>query len=134
MRASLRASSTPSRMRHVDRDRELVAMQLAQQAALAIADLRRHLALDLDHLGALIGEDARRDRAGDHPGEIEHAHARERQLLVRHQITPSARSAAILMRSICNSSRKISPVCSPSSGGRRYARHGVPLKRYGAPG
>ncbi len=51
-------------------------MQFAEQAALAIADLRRHLALDLHHLSALIGEDARRDGAGDHPGEIEHAQAR----------------------------------------------------------
>ena len=122
-----------ARVLHVERDRKFAAIQVALEAELAVAELGRILALDLDDLRAVVGEDARRDRAGDYPGEVEDADAVQRQR--RHdQITPSAKSAASAWGAIESSSRKISPVCSPISGGRRDTRHGVPLKRYGAPG
>ena len=122
-----------ARMLHVERDGKFAAMEVALQAELAIADRRRILALDFDHLRAVVGENARRDRAGHHPGEVEDAHAVERHRGHR-QITPSAASTASASGAIARSSRKISPVCSPVSGGRRVTRHGVPLKTYGAPG
>ena len=121
------------RMLHVERDRKFAAMQVALQAELAIAHRRRILALDLDHLRAVVAENPRRDRPGHDPGEIEDAHAVQRHR-AHDQITPSAASTAIASGAIASSSRKISPVCSPTSGGRRDTRHGVPLKRYGAPG
>ena len=66
-----------ARMLHVKRDREFVAMEIALQTQLAVAERRRIFALDLDDLGAVIGEDTSRDRAGDDPGEIEDADAVE---------------------------------------------------------
>ena len=51
-------------------------------------------ALDLDHVGAVIGEHARRHRAGDHPGEVEHADAASGHPCVAPASVPaSARSA-----------------------------------------
>src|ERR1700687_4683282 len=125
-----------ARMLHVERDREFVAMQVALQAELAVAERRRIFALDLDDLGAVIGQDASRDRTGDDPGEIEDADAVEWRLAnsCHFQITPSAKRTESASGAIASSSRRISPVCSPRIGGRRETRHGVPLKRYGAPG
>src|SRR5271166_4811239 len=108
-------------------------MQVALQADLAITHRRRILALDLDDLRAVVAENPRRDRPGDDPGEVEDAHAVQRHR-GHDQITPSAASTASASGAIVSSSRRISPVCSPTSGGRRDTRHGVSLKRYGAPG
>src|SRR5258708_36111364 len=98
-------------MLHVERDRKFAAMQVALQAELAIAERRRILALDLDHLRAVVAENARRERPADHPGEVEDAHAVQRHR--RHdQITPSAASTAIPSGAIARSSRRILPLCS----------------------
>ena len=132
-RGELACELDAARMLHVERDRKFAAMQVALQAELAIAHRRRILALDLDHLRAVVAENSRRDRAGHDPGEVEDTHAVERHR-AHDQITPSAASTASASGAIASSSRKISPVCSPTNGGRRVTRHGVPLKRYGAPG
>ena len=87
-------------------------------------------ALDFDDLGALVGEDPRRHGSGDDPGEVEDSHALKRHPRHRHrQITPSAASAASSSALIPSSPPRISPVCSPTSGGRRVTRHGEPVKR-----
>ncbi len=132
-RGELAREFDPARIAHVDRGGEFAAMQVALEAELAITERRRILALDLDDLRAVIGENPRRHGTGDDPGEIEHANSFERQ--PRHrQITPSAASAASSAGSRPSSPRRISPVCSPTSGGRRSTRHGVPFITYGAPG
>src|SRR5208283_5416357 len=64
-------------IRHVDCDRDLVAMEVALESALAIAQRRRDFPLDLHHCCAMVGENPRRDRAGNDPGEIENPHAFE---------------------------------------------------------
>ena len=60
-------------MGQVDGYGMLVAVEIAIEAKALIAqrDDQRLGVLDLDHLGALIGEDGRRQGTGYHPGEIE---------------------------------------------------------------
>src|ERR1700722_4437170 len=55
-----------ARIRHIDRDRKLVAMQVALQAGLTRAGWSR-LALELDHFRAVIREDSRCYRSRDNP-------------------------------------------------------------------
>ena len=66
----------------VERDRPLVAVQIleirpvARPAHVALGDAGRHL--DLDAVGAPIGEIANGGRAGAHPRQVEHGKAGER--------------------------------------------------------
>ena len=66
-----------ARIAHVEDEAPLAAIQIAEEPAAALAEVERHRALDLDHLGAVVGEDARGDRAGDDVGEVEDANAVE---------------------------------------------------------
>ena len=76
----------PVRLLDVQSDRALVAVEVDELAGHAgIAAALGHGAqqvaagrLDLDHLGAIVGERARADRADDHGREIDDAHALER--------------------------------------------------------
>ena len=65
----------------VDR-KEVVALAVAhrREAASFVADTRR---LDLDYLGAQIGQRQARGGPRQHPGEIEHAHAGKRASIRR---------------------------------------------------
>ena len=70
-----------ARLGHVDRGRALVAMQFALESDPPRTEHAHRAfvaALDLDHLGALVGEDSRRHRSRDDPGEVEDPHARKR--------------------------------------------------------
>ena len=125
-----------ARIVHIDRDRAFVAMQFALESDAPRTEHAHRIfvaALDFDHLGALVGENPRRHRSGDHPGEIENAHALECHPRHRHlchgQITPSAARAASSSAPRPSSPPRMSPVCSPTSGGRRVKRHGEPVKR-----
>src|SRR5262249_53253147 len=60
-----------ARIAHVEDEAPLAAIQVAEEPAAALADVERHRALDLDHLGALIGEDSCGDRTRDDMGEVE---------------------------------------------------------------
>ena len=70
------------RRRQVDRDRALAGVLLAEVRALRpLPELPRHVALrrlDLDHVGAEVGEQPAGVRAGEHPAQVEHLDALER--------------------------------------------------------
>jgi hypothetical protein len=68
----------PARVVQVDHDAPLAAHERAREAAAAVAEVGAAAVLDPDHVGAEVGEDARRDGAGDDPGEVEDADAVER--------------------------------------------------------
>jgi len=102
-----------ARIVQVEQDAPLAAHERAREAAAAVAEVEAPAALDLDHVGAQVGEDAGRHRPGDHPGEVEDANAVERA----HQ----------------GSSARTSSLCSPRRGGRA-TRHGASARRNGAPG
>src|SRR6184192_3107380 len=72
----------------VEHDAPLAAHKRAGEAAAPVAEVGRAAPFHLDHVGAEIGEDAGRDRAGHHPGEVEHPDAVERA----HQTIPCSRS------------------------------------------
>src|SRR5207253_4209559 len=75
---------------HVDRGAALIAVEVVEVAAAvgrALADVWAEeraaeveacAALDLDHIGAEVGEDARRLRSGHRPAEVEDAQIGER--------------------------------------------------------
>ena len=70
------------RLLEVERDRALVAMQvlevgpMARPAHVHVTGAGRHL--DLDAVGAPVGEVAHRGRAGTHPRQVEHGEAGKR--------------------------------------------------------
>src|SRR5215471_19361648 len=101
-------------------------MQFALKTKFSISKWRRILALDLYDLRTLVREYPRGHRTRYDPGKIENADPFKRQS--HCQIRPSPAKAAASADSIPRSSRRISAVCSPTSGGRRYTHHGVPLK------
>ena len=74
----------------VEHDAPLAAHERSREPAAAVAEIHGVASLDLDHVGAEVGEDAGGDRPGDHPREVEDADACERQ----HQTIPSCRSVA----------------------------------------
>ena len=85
--------------------------------------------LDADHGRAVVGEVARRHRAGGAAAELEDGRAGEE---IRHT-TPSARSRASSAAPM-PSSPSTSAVCSPRRGAGRRMPIGLPLLRANAPG
>ena len=61
----------------VERDAALAAVEEVVCGVVGVRALTRQV--DLDHLGAVVGEDHRGHRAGDPPAEIEHAQAGTRR-------------------------------------------------------
>src|SRR5262249_44222634 len=62
-----------ARIAQIDRDTALAAVQVAEQPAASLRGVGRIGPFDLDDVGAVIGEHARRHRPGDDPGKVEHA-------------------------------------------------------------
>ena len=134
---SRRSSARPSSVAEIEREVALVGVR-AQVVRAALPPRAVHARaraggahavdaadrLDVDHVGAERGERARRDRARPPRGEVEHAHARERQLVGADGREPR--------RATCGS---IVPVCSPrrgrgrggggSSSSMRHGRRGI---------
>ena len=79
--ASRRTSSQPAGSREVDGDRALAGVLLAEVGALGpLAELPGDVALgrlDLDDVGAEVGEHAAGERAGEDTAEVEDLHAVE---------------------------------------------------------
>ena len=60
------------RVLQVDRDR--AARAVPHRVAAVVAERVAAGRLDLDHVGALLGEQQHAERAGDAPRQVEHAH------------------------------------------------------------
>ena len=78
---SRRRISMPSRLLEVDRDRPLAAIGRDEQGGELAGRVDRLAAaprdvaaerLDLDHVGALVGQEHRGEGAGHHAGEVDH--------------------------------------------------------------
>ena len=66
-----------ARLRHIEDQALLAAVEVSVKSSAPLAEVERHRTLDLDHFGAVVGEDACGERSGHHVGEIEHANAVE---------------------------------------------------------
>src|SRR5439155_24193376 len=106
----------------VDHHAPLAPHERSREAAAALTEVDASATLDLDHLRAEVGENARGDRARDHPREVEDADAVEGA----HHTSPSGGN-------IASSSPYTSALCSLRPGGRA-TRQGASPRRHGAPG
>ncbi len=70
----------PSGALEIEREASLVAVQVLEVGAMAAAGvvLLGHRHLDLDDIGAPVGELPHADRPAAHPREVEHLEARQR--------------------------------------------------------
>src|SRR5262249_17645550 len=85
--------------------------------------------LDLDHLGAEIGENAGDEGTRADPAKVQHSQTRK-----PHRAQPGPAPAAVPLCTGCGASRNSSRLCSPSRGAAPRRRAGIRLMRYGGPG
>src|SRR5437870_419574 len=104
----------------IEHDRALVAVGVEKDVPHAgMAErpgVAHHVAagrLDLDHVGAEVGEDLRRVRAHHHRGEVEHAHAVQRAAHVSICISSNAYESVLPCGS--RPSEVVTPVSSARS-------------------
>src|SRR5207245_6671692 len=115
LRAEAQAPGAPRGLRQVEHERLLVAIDREEVRTLAVGqEWRPHRAhrvaavgrLDLEDLGAHVGEQHRAVRPREHPREVEHAHALEEP----HR--RAASSAARTRAGVIGSSVKRTPTAS----------------------
>src|SRR5207249_2122858 len=88
----------------------VVAGNRLERGARKIACAR---ALDLDHIGAVVGQHLRADRTEHHLREVDHAHAGERQFM-RTSVIHAISSSGLSVRAIAGTSG-FGPGMSPGS-------------------
>ena len=134
----------PGVLLEVDADRALVAVQREKQrrarARRRALDIRRRPAdvvahphvLDLQHVGAVVGEQQRAEAAGQQPAEVEHAHAFQRQAAGAGHRGPDGRRARRAAAWLRRPGRAAARAASAAARARS-ARRGGPAAPAAAP-